>query len=169
MNRPEDHQAHSLAGDAQVSCCGSVAKSFLTLCDLMDCSTPGYPVLHYLLEFAQIDSSVHGILQAKILEWVAIPFSRGSSWPRNQTQVSGIGGRFLTVWAPGKPLGKGRPSPVLQWSRRCCNPRATQVLFLGRSELYISGVTTRQELEYKGQMLSHAEWKEFLNQNSIIC
>ena len=71
MNRPEDHQAHSLAGDAQVSCCCSVAKSFLTLCDLMDCSTPGYPVLHYLPEFAQIDSSVHGILQAKILEWVA--------------------------------------------------------------------------------------------------
>ena len=123
MNRPDDYQTHSLAGDAQVSCCGSVAKSFLTLCDLMDCSTPGYPVLHYLLEFAQIDSSVHGILQAKILEWVAIPFSRGSSWPRNQTQVSYIAGRFLTVLAPGKPLGKGRPSPVLQWSRRCCNPQ----------------------------------------------
>ena len=46
----------------------------LTLSDHMDCSLPG--------------SSVHGILQARILEWVAIPFSRGSSWPRNRTHVS---------------------------------------------------------------------------------
>ena len=46
-----------------------VAQSCLTLCDPMDGSPPG--------------SSVHGILQARILEWVAIPFSRGSSWPRD--------------------------------------------------------------------------------------
>ena len=51
----------------------------------MDCSQPG--------------SSVHGIFQARILEWVAIPFSRGSSQPRNQTWVSHISGRFFTVWA----------------------------------------------------------------------
>ena len=51
----------------------------------MDCSPPG--------------SSVHGILQARILEWVAIPFSRGSSWPRDQTQVCCIAGGFFTVWA----------------------------------------------------------------------
>ena len=43
--------------------------------------------------------SVHGILQARILEWVAIPFSRGSSWPRDWTQVSCIAGGFFTVWA----------------------------------------------------------------------
>ena len=52
----------------------------------MDCSQPG--------------SSVHGILQARIPEWVAMPFSRGSSWPRNQTQVSCgsyIEGRFFTT------------------------------------------------------------------------
>ena len=42
---------------------------------------------------------VHGILQARILEWVAFPFSRGSSQPRDQTQVSCIVGRFFTVWA----------------------------------------------------------------------
>ena len=42
-------------------------------------------------------SSVHGILQARILEWVAIPFSRGSSWSRDQTQVSCIVGRFFTA------------------------------------------------------------------------
>ena len=50
-----------------------VSQSCLTLCDSMDCSPPG--------------SSVHGILQARILEWVAIPFSRGSSWPMDWTQV----------------------------------------------------------------------------------
>ena len=48
---------------------------------------------------ARPDSSVHGILQARILEWIAIFFSRGSSWPRDQTWVSHIAGRFLTIWA----------------------------------------------------------------------
>ena len=44
--------------------------------------------------------SIHGILQARILEWVAIiPFSRGSSWPRDWTRVSCIAGRFFTTWA----------------------------------------------------------------------
>ena len=56
----------------------------LTLCNTMDWSPPG--------------SSVHGILQSRILEWVAISFSRGSSWPRDWTQVSRIAGRFLTIW-----------------------------------------------------------------------
>ena len=62
-----------------------VAQSCLTLCSTMDCSLPG--------------SSVHGLLQAKILEWLAIPFSRASFWPRDQTWVSCIAGRFFTVWA----------------------------------------------------------------------
>ena len=56
-----------------------------TLCDRMDYSLPG--------------SSAHGVLQARILEWVAIPFSRGSSRPRDQTRVSCITGRFFTFWA----------------------------------------------------------------------
>ena len=47
-------------------------------------------------------SSVHGILQAKILEWVSIPSSRGSSWPRDQIQVSYVAGRFFTVWVTRK-------------------------------------------------------------------
>ena len=55
------------------------------LCNPMDCSLPG--------------SSVHGILQLSILEWVTIPFSRGSSQLRDQTQVSCIAGRFSTIWA----------------------------------------------------------------------
>ena len=57
-----------------------VTQSCLTLCDLMD----------YI---------VHGILQARILEWVAFPFSRGSSQPRDWTQVSCTAGRFFTIWA----------------------------------------------------------------------
>ena len=60
-----------------------VAQSCLTLCNPMDCSLPG--------------SSVHEILQARILEWVAIPFSGRSSQPTNQTQVSHIAGGFFTV------------------------------------------------------------------------
>ena len=54
-------------------------------CDPVDCSLPG--------------SSVHGILQTRILQWVAISFSKESSWPRNQTQVSCTAGRFSTDWA----------------------------------------------------------------------
>ena len=46
-----------------------------------------------------MDYAVHGILQARILEWVAIPFSRGSSQPRDQTQVSRTAGKFFTSWA----------------------------------------------------------------------
>ena len=50
-----------------------------------------------------MDYTVHGILQARILEWVAFLFSRGSSQPRNRTQVSCIVGGFFTSWATGKP------------------------------------------------------------------
>ena len=51
-----------------------------------------------------MDSTVRGILQARILEWVAIPFSRGSSQPRDRTWVSCVAGGFSTVWAKGKPF-----------------------------------------------------------------
>ena len=50
-----------------------------------------------------MDCAVHGLLRARILEWVAFPFSRGSSQPRDQTQVSRIAGRFLA-----EPQGKAR-------------------------------------------------------------
>ena len=50
-----------------------------------------------------MDYRVHGILQARILEWVAIPFSRGSSQPKDRTQVSRTAGRFLTSWAKREP------------------------------------------------------------------
>ena len=67
-----------------------VAQSCLTLCDPMDCSLPG--------------SSVHGIFQARVLEWVAISFSRGSSRLRDWTLVSCIAGRHFTIWATREVL-----------------------------------------------------------------
>ena len=50
-----------------------------------------------LLNSSYWQSSVHGILQARTLEWIAVPSSKGSSQPRDQTQVSHIAGRFFTV------------------------------------------------------------------------
>ena len=64
-------------------CVRLVAQSCPSLCDPVDSSPPG--------------STVHGILQARMLEWVAMPSSRGSSQPRDQTQVSLITGRFFTI------------------------------------------------------------------------
>ena len=73
------------------------AQSYPTLCDLMDCSLPG--------------SSIHGILQARILEWVAFSFSRGSSRARDRTsrardrtQASHIAGRRFNLWATREAL-----------------------------------------------------------------
>ena len=73
--------------------CVCVCEGMLSrvqLCDPMDGSPPG--------------SSVRGILQARILEWVAISSFRGSSRPRNQTRVSCIAGRFFATEPPGKPI-----------------------------------------------------------------
>ena len=58
---------------------------------------------HVRLFVTPMDYTVHGILQARMLEWVAMPFSRGSSQPRNWTQVSHIAGGFFTSWAARKP------------------------------------------------------------------
>ena len=54
-----------------------------------------------------MDYTVHGILQVRILEWIAFPFSSGSSPPRDRTQVSHIAGEFFTSWATGKPNNTG--------------------------------------------------------------
>ena len=81
---PQGNHSLLVGGDRQV---GLVAQSCLTLCDPMDRSPPG--------------SSVHGISQERIQEWVAISFSRETSWPRNWT-LSHIAGRFFTVWTTRK-------------------------------------------------------------------
>ena len=76
---------HKIATPALLPISVLSPHSCLTLCDRMDSNPPG--------------SSVHGILQARILEWVAFPFSRGSSPPRDRTQVSRIVGGFFISWA----------------------------------------------------------------------
>ena len=72
----------------QLCVCVLVTQSCPTLCDPIDCSSSG--------------SSVQGILQARILEWVSISFSRGSSQPRNRTQISALKADSLLSEPPGK-------------------------------------------------------------------
>ena len=72
-SEPLDHQGSPML----------VAQSCLTLCNPMDCRLPGF--------------SVHGILQGRTLEWIAILFSRGTSQPRDCTLVSCLTGRFFTI------------------------------------------------------------------------
>ena len=82
------HKYINISHLMQVCAC-SVTELCLTLCEPMDCSPPG--------------SSLPGIFQARILEWVAISFSKGSSQPRNWTQVSCIGSQILSHWATREP------------------------------------------------------------------
>ena len=72
-----------------------VAQSCLTICDPMD-------------------HTVHGIPQARILEWIAIPFFRGSSQTRGQTQVSLIAGGFFTSWATREEPQQCAPNPTIE-------------------------------------------------------
>ena len=96
----------TLSFESESEC--EVSQSCPTLCDDMDCSLPG--------------SSVHGIFQARILEWVAISFSRGSSPPRDRTWVSHIVGKHFTVWTTREIFTHGKKSKtnqirkMLHWS-----------------------------------------------------
>ena len=87
-----------------------VTQSYPTLCDPMDCSPPG--------------SSIHWILQARILEWVAISFSRGSSQPRDRTQVSRIAGVGFNLWATREAIQtfSVQFSSVAQTCLTLCDP-----------------------------------------------
>ena len=87
-------------------CACSVMKSCLTLCDPMDCSPPG--------------SSVRGILEARLLEWVAMPSSRGSSRPRNRTYVSRTGRQILYHCAAWE-------APVLSRVLSLCSESRAQI------------------------------------------
>ena len=89
-----------------------VAQLCPTVCDPMDFSLPG--------------SSVHGTLQAGILEWVAIPFSRGSSQPRDWTQVFCTTDIFSTIWATRE--AHSSEIRVVQCQKATAEPRKTQCL-----------------------------------------
>ena len=80
--------------------------------DLEGWSKVKWKSLSHVQLFATVDYTVHGILQARILEWVAIPYSRGSSQPRNRTQVSHIAGRFFTSWATRKAQEYWNDQPI---------------------------------------------------------
>ena len=84
-----------------------VAQSHPTLCNPMDCSPPG--------------SSVHGILQRRTLAWVAIPFTRGSSRPRDRIWVSCIAGRFFTVWDTREAAYKAFAMKAGHRQRKICS------------------------------------------------
>ena len=73
------------SNDLEIQLCVLATQLCSTLWDPMDSYPPGF--------------SIHGIFQAWKLEWIAIPSSRGSSWPRDWTQVSCIAGRLFTIWA----------------------------------------------------------------------
>ena len=90
---PTPHLSSPWVYTAYSAVCCSVSQSCPTLCDLVD-----YPV--------------HGILQARILEWITFPFSRGSSQPRDWTQVSHFAGGFVASWA----ISSAQSHPTL------CNP-----------------------------------------------
>ena len=75
--------SHIREGEGEGEGEGEVAQSCPTLCDTMDCSLPGF--------------AVRGILQARILEWVTISFSRGSSQPRDQTRSPTLEADALTL------------------------------------------------------------------------
>ena len=96
------------------------AQSCPTLCDPVDCSLPG--------------SSVHAIFQARVLEWGAISFSRASSWPRDQTQVSRIAGRGFTLWA----IREAQPE------KDTCNSSLHQLRLSSHSSKHSSGTTITQ-------------------------
>ena len=83
------HATSVIQGAYTCACCAKSLQSCPTLCDPMNCSPPGF--------------SVHGILQTRILEWVAISFSRGSSQPTDWSQVSCIVGGFFTTAPHGEP------------------------------------------------------------------
>ena len=114
-----------------------VAQSCPTLCDTMDCGLPG--------------SSVQGILQARILEWAAIPCSRGSSWPRDGTQVSCE--QFLYCLSHQEsPMCNGEIIPLLQKFFQKWTPSN---LFYGDSTILIlkpdklSRKSTKNERHYE--------------------
>ena len=112
----------------------------------MDCSPP--------------DSSVHGISQARILEWVAIPFSRGSSWPRDWTEIPCTAGRFCTLWATSEAHRLGlitiaAAAKLLQSCPTLCDPIDSSPL--GSS---VPGILQARILEWVAISLSSAwKWK----------
>ena len=114
-----------------------------TLCDPLDCNLPG--------------SSIHGIFQARILEWVPVPFSRGSSQFKDQTQVSHVAGGFFTSWATreAQEYWSGYPVPSQQifptqesnWGLPHCRRILYQLSYKGSPTLIFLRKTLHNRVE----------------------
>ena len=115
----------------------SVVSNF---CDPMNCNLPG--------------SSVHGILQARILQWVAISFSRGSSWPRDGTRVSSMAGRRFTIWAPREAQTSMGPGKLCKQMSESCDLLNTHRPRGGNSSPAQPGLTMQE-----GESVFQEEWK----------
>ena len=92
------------------------------------------PTLYYPIYYSPSCSSVHGVLQARLLEWVAISFSRASSQPRVWTQVSCIAGRFFTIWATRQ--GPCQKTPWSQFTPGF-TPRTQELEMLNKAASWI--------------------------------
>ena len=134
-----------------------VAQSCLTLWDPMDCSLPG--------------SSVHGILKARVLQWVAISFSRGSFQTRDRTWVSCIASGHFTVWATREVIHfkhtaniilngeKHKAFPLRSGTRKGCLNIVLEVL----------ATAIREEKEIKGIQIGKTAAKLSLFADDMIC
>ena len=126
-----------------------------------DCSPPG--------------SSVHGIFQRRILEWGAIPFSKGSSWPRDPTQVSCIADRFFTIWATREAqlrfsvlaLDKSG-SEDLRWAVRLREICGTQARFL-LCRMMGTSIQSLWELSARVMRKFLAEWMMYGRCTRNVC
>ena len=128
-----------------------VAQSCPTLCNPMDSSLPG--------------SSVHGIFQARILEWAAISFSRGSSQPRDWTGVSCTADRSFIIWATRGQINSVQNSPVTLSQGRLERSLQAEVLQMHRG---LSPISKREKKcgarmgSYWRFMTQKAFWHWFL-------
>ena len=120
-----------------VCVCVCEVLSHVRLCDPVDCSPPG--------------SSVHGILQARILEWIAISFSRASSQPRNWTWVSCIAGRRFILWATREARNPVWLYLNLMWH--------LQRPYFQVSSQVLSGYEFRQDTTHPSTAPIHIRWK----------
>ena len=142
-----------------------------TLFDPMDCSPPG--------------SSVHGILQPRILEWVAMPSSRGSSWLRDRTWVSWLADRFFTLWATRETLNRSFYFTwgLFLWKRQQSGPKhhlaqgsTTSGLWMGTCCQISSGIRLEIKFTINAVCLNHpgtilptpCPWKWCLPRNRIL-
>ena len=136
--------------------CESVAQSCPTLCDPVNFSPPG--------------SSVHGVLQARILEWVAISFSRGSSWSRIQGWNPGLlhCRQILYHLSPQRRPSKGIHNVNRSWSFHCLNldlplPHLGKLFSLSGlvyCSVHLSYLTSKSSGDWRQ---SHVRWRGFSN------